>query len=116
MIFSSFSTRLGQVKLTIKNKKEIMTTEREKTAIQLAKKVFEHFTHDALPIAREIIAMELELKESPDEGESIIGVTFTDVHDFPVTDISAIGLDDPAQPVKHLNEELVSQQQDDFPF
>jgi hypothetical protein len=38
-----------------------MITESEQNALQLAKKVFEHFTHDALPIAREIIAMELEL-------------------------------------------------------
>jgi hypothetical protein len=85
-----------------------MITENEQKALQLAKKVFEHFTHDALPIAREIIAMELELKESPANEESL--------NDFPVADISAIGLDDPSQPVKHLNEELVYQQQDDFPF
>ena len=38
-----------------------MITESEKKVLQLAKKVFEHFTHDALPIVREIIAMELEL-------------------------------------------------------
>jgi hypothetical protein len=85
-----------------------MITENEKKALQLAKKVFEHFTHDALPIAREIIAMELELKESTVNEESL--------NDFLVSDISAIGLDDPSQPVKHLNEELVCQQQDDFPF
>ncbi len=30
-----------------------MITESEQKALQLAKKVFEHFTHDALPIARE---------------------------------------------------------------
>ena len=42
-----------------------MITENEKKALQMAKKVFEHFTHDALPIAREIIAMELELGEAP---------------------------------------------------
>ena len=93
-----------------------MITEREKKALQLAKKVFEHFTHDALPIAREIIAMELELGESPIIVEQSDEVKKTDVNDFPVSDISAIGLDDPAQPVKQLNEELVYQKQDDFPF
>ena len=93
-----------------------MITENEKKALHLAKKVFELFTYDTLPIALEIIAMENELKESPESEESIIGVTFTDENDFPLTDISAIGLDDPAQPVKKLNEELVIQPQDDFPF
>ena len=38
-----------------------MITETEQRALQLAKKVFEHFTHDALPIAREILALEEEL-------------------------------------------------------
>jgi hypothetical protein len=33
-----------------------MITDYEKKVLQLAKKVFEHFTHDALPIAREILA------------------------------------------------------------
>ena len=93
-----------------------MITESEQKAIKLAKKVFEHFTHDALPIAREIIAMELELGAPPIIGEPSDEVKKTDVNDFPVSDISAIGLDDPAQPVKQLNEELVYQQQDDFPF
>ena len=51
-----------------------MITETEQKALQLAKKVFEHFTHDALPIAREIIAMELELEQSPVSGESPDGV------------------------------------------
>jgi len=46
-----------------------MITESEKKALQLAKKVFEHFTHDALSIAREIIAMELELGEAPVNSE-----------------------------------------------
>jgi hypothetical protein len=93
-----------------------MITETEKKALQLAKKVFEHFTHDALSIAREIIAMELEMGESPTMGESSDEVKKTDVNDFPVSDISAIGLDDPAQPVKKLNDELVYQADDDFPF
>jgi len=93
-----------------------MITEREKRALQLAKRVFEHFTHDVLPIAREIIAMELEMGESAIIGEPSDEVKKTDVNDFPVSDISAIGLEDPAQPVKHLNEEPVYQPQDDFPF
>ncbi len=93
-----------------------MITESEKKALQLAKRVFEHFTQDALPIAREIIAMEHELGESPIIEEPSDEVKKTDVNDFPVSDISAIGLDDPAQPVKQLNEELVYQPHDDFPF
>jgi hypothetical protein len=101
-----------------------MTTEREKKALKLAKKVFEHFTHDALPIAREILAMEIELGQSPVNGEPLneVVIPIPDVtkkdgipvtgplNDFPDSDISAIGLDDPAQPVKHLNEDLVYQQ------
>ena len=111
-----------------------MITETEQKALQLAKKVFEHFTHDALPIAREIIAMELELGESPvnteqmnEVSESIHEVKKTDgqpinelLNDFPVSDLSIIDLgvnDDPALPVNHLCEELVYQQQeDDLPF
>ena len=107
-----------------------MITENETKALQLAKKVFEHFTHDALPIAREILAMELELGESaineepPDEAaKPILEVTKKDEmpatgskNNVPDSDISAIGLDDPAQPVKHLSEELEYQYQDNFPF
>jgi hypothetical protein len=107
-----------------------MITESEKKALQLAKKVFEHFTHDALPIAREIIAMELELRESatdteaPDDAANpILEVTKRDEgpasgskNNVPVSDISAIGLDDPAQPVKHLSEELEYYHEEPFPF
>jgi hypothetical protein len=108
-----------------------MITETEQRALQLAKKVFEHFTHDALPIAREILAMEHELGQSPINGKPVNGipnpilqVTKTEgqpnngnENDFPVSDLSAIGLDyDPAQPVKHLNEELEYHVQDDFPL
>ena len=111
-----------------------MITESEQKALQLAKKVFEHFTRDALPIAREIIAMELELGQPPLNGEppegvpiSIHEVKKTDgqpinelLNDFPVSDISITDLgvnDDPNQPVKDLCEELVYQQpEDDLPF
>ncbi len=103
-----------------------MITETEKKALQLAKKVFEHFTHDALPIAREIIAMELELGESQvydepsnESANPILEVTKKD--ELPAawsinSDISAIGLDDPAQPVKHLSKELEYQHEEQFPF
>ena len=108
-----------------------MITETEQRALQLAKKVFEHFTHDALPIAREILAMELELGQTPVNIKPINGtanpiheVQKTDgqpintaVNDFPVSDLSFLGIDyDPAQPVKHLNEELEYHVQDDFPL
>ena len=108
-----------------------MITENEKKALQMAKKVFEHFTHDALPIAREIIAMELELEQSPMNGEppdgvpiSIPEVKKTDgqpinelLNDFPVSDLSITDLgvnNDSNQPVKDLCEELVYQQQEGF--
>jgi hypothetical protein len=68
--------------------------------------VFEHFTHDALPIAREIIAMELKLEQSPINGKPVNAVTnhipevkTTDANNFPDSAISIIGLDDPSQPV-----------------
>ena len=99
-----------------------MITEGETKALQLAKKVFEHFTHDALPIAREIITLEHELGQSPINGKIVNGavkaipeIKKTDgqpvgrtLHDFPVSDISIIGLgvdDDPAQTVPHMHEE-----------
>jgi len=93
-----------------------MTTETEKNALQLAKRVFEHFTHDALPIAREIITMENNMGESPvnEEPKPIHNVKTMEVNDFPDADI--IGLNDPTQPVKYVNDELVCQTQDDFPF
>jgi len=104
-----------------------MITENEQKALQLAKKVFEHFTHDALPIAREIIAMEYEMGQSPIITEQVNGkhnsiheIEKTDgqpinelLNDFPVSEISII---DPAMPVKHLSEELVYKPEDDFPF
>lgn len=109
-----------------------MITESEQKALQLAKKVFEHFTHDALPIAREIIAMELELGESPvnveqmnEVSESIPEIKKTDgqpidelLNDFPVSDLSIIdlGVNNSMQGTD-LCEELVYQQQDDdLPF
>ena len=98
-----------------------MITETEQNALQLAKRVFEHFTHDALPIAREIIAMEHELGQSPVNGElnSILEVKTMGGCDFPVSDVSTTGfedIDDPAMPVKHMNQELVYLPEDDLPF
>ena len=103
-----------------------MITNREKNALQLAKRVFEHFTHDSLPLAREILAMERELGQLsifrnhvngiPD---SIPQVKKTDVDDFSNSALFAIGIEDytdPAQPVKQLNPELVSLAEDDLPF
>ena len=102
-----------------------MITENEQKALQLAKKVFEHFTRDALPIAREIIAMEHEMglpingEPLSDVPNSIPEIKKTDgqpinelLNDFPVSDISI----DPAMPVKHLDEELVYNPEDDLPF
>jgi len=103
-----------------------MITETENNALQLAKRVFEHFTHDALQIAREIIAMENELGQTHVCSEEVNAaanpippVKKTDVSSFPVSEISIAGLgtdNDPAQPIKHLSQELVYQTYDDLPF
>ena len=108
-IFYQFNMKHNQIKKSNK-----MIT--ESNALQLAKRVFEHFTHDSLAIAREIIAMENNMEESPINGvpNSILEVTTTGVNDFPDTD--PIGLNDPTQPVKQLNDELVYSAEDDFPF
>jgi len=107
-----------------------MITDSEKKALQLAKKVFEHFTHDALPIAREILAMEQEFTVRPVVVHKMNGLVspLNEVkkaddlavsrllNEFPTSDMSIIGIDDPAQPVKQLDQELVYQSHDDFPF
>lgn len=110
-----------------------MITENEQKALQLAKKVFEHFTHDALPIAREIIAMELEMGQIPSDLESmgsekgtIPEVKMRDElqnigtqNNFPASDLSAMGMEgdyDPAQPVKHMDSDLVYSSSDSFPL
>ena len=92
-----------------------MITETEKRALQLAKRVFEHFTHDSLPIAREIIAMEHEFGQSPMNGKATSGT----LNDFPVaepTPVDIMAKDDPAQPVRELHKELVYKPEDDLPF
>ncbi|MEI7980499.1 MAG: hypothetical protein WCI71_02530 [Bacteroidota bacterium] len=62
-----------------------MKTESEQHALQLAKKVFEHFTHDSLAIAREIIALEQESEE--DQNSSVtIPVSFQPVAELQNTD------------------------------
>ena len=109
-----------------------MITENEQKALHLAKKVFEHFTRDALPIAREIIAMELELEQSPVSGESPDGVPLsipeikkTDgqpidelLNDFPVSDLSIIdlGVNNSMQGTDMCEELVYQQQDDDLPF
>ena len=86
-----------------------MKTENEKKALDLAKKVFEHFTRDALPLAREIIVIEEEVKQS---GESAI--------DFPTSDITTSDLD---TKVKHPKEQQpfdrersITSEVDNLPF
>jgi len=109
-----------------------MITETEKNALQLAKKVFEHFTHDALPIAREIIAMEHELAESPAKAKPVNGkpnpIPEGEKMDGPLGSKSLIDLlaSDPMEDLRtdhetsvllhqHHNEVLMGQQ-DDLPF
>jgi hypothetical protein len=47
-----------------------MITEREKKALQLAKKAYGHFTQDALSIAKEIIALEKEMEA--DNADAVV--------------------------------------------
>jgi len=101
-----------------------MITQTEKNALQLAKKVFEHFTHDALPIAREIIAMEHELAESPAITEPVNGKPNTipegEKIDGPLGSKSLIDLlaSDPMEELRtdHELSMLLHSQQDDLPF
>ena len=71
-----------------------MITASEHKVLQLAKKVFEHFTHDALPFARKIITMERELAKDQDNSVTI-----------PVTL--------PPTPMSKNNEPVVSRPSDD---
>jgi hypothetical protein len=110
-----------------------MMTESEQKALQLAKRVFEHFTQDALPIAREIIAMEHEMIEqlgnvptTSASSRSILEIKKTDGPPLTVEMINSsisepMSLDhpddyDPAQPVQNRQKDLVYSPADDLPF
>ena len=108
-----------------------MITETEKRALQLAKKVFEHFTQDSLPIAREILALELDLGLTPLNGKHVNGVSIPKVkiqdgqqstttgNNLPTKESSSMDqevADDPAQPVRRLQEDLAIKAEDDFPL
>ena len=86
-----------------------MKTENQMKALDLAKKVFEHFTRDALPLAREIIAIE---NVGQQDGDSAI--------DFPTSDITPSDLD---TKVKHPKEQQpfdrersITSEVDNLPF
>lgn len=92
-----------------------MITETEKRALALAKKVFEHFTHDALPIAREILAMEIDLGAAPANGHPLNG----SFRNMAVADCPSTGngpFDDPAMPGGVLPPEMTYKPEDDLPF
>jgi len=102
-----------------------MITEAEINALELTKRVFEHFTHDSLAIAKEIIAMEYKLgqthvcSEEINAANPILQVKNMDVNDFSKSALSATEAEDyndPAQPVKQMNPELVYKMEDDLPF
>jgi len=86
-----------------------MKTENEKKALDLAKKVFEHFTRDALPLAREIIAIE---NEGQQRGDSAI--------DFPTSDITPSDLGITAEHLENGlppdRERTISSEVDNLPF
>ncbi len=48
-----------------------MITDREKKALSIAKRAYQHFTHDALEIARKIIALEREMAEDQEKSVTI---------------------------------------------
>jgi uncharacterized pyridoxal phosphate-containing UPF0001 family protein len=48
-----------------------MITEREKKALHIAKRAYQHFTKDALEIAMEIIALEREMAEDQEKPVTI---------------------------------------------
>jgi len=86
-----------------------MKTENEKKALDLAKKVFEHFTRDALPLAREIIAIENEEQQQGDAGIN-----------FPTSDITPSDLgvtQEHKQEQQPLHRErTISSEGDNLPF
>ena len=86
-----------------------MKTENHMKALDLAKKVFEHFTRDALPLARQIIAMENEVQQ---QGESTI--------DFPTSDISPSDLGITPEHLENGQppdrERMISSEVDNLPF
>ena len=110
-----------------------MITENEKKALLLAKKVFEHFTQDALPIAREIIAMEHDLgeiggfekpingktnpipegekKDGQPENKSLIDLLTSDL---PTGDLRTDH--ETSLLIHHHTNEMVSQQREELPF
>jgi len=86
-----------------------MKTENEKKALDLAKKVFEHFTRDALPLAREIIAIENEEQQQGDAGIN-----------FPTSDITPSDLGITAEHLENGlppdRERTISSEGDNLPF
>lgn len=111
-----------------------MLTENESKALQLAKRVFDHFTKDALPFAREILALEHALGLTPVNGFAHNGHA-APIHEieksdglpadvgnlttFPLTDITSLGPKESnslAHPVYRQERELVHNPEDDLPF
>jgi hypothetical protein len=103
-------------------------TETENKALDLAKRVFEYFTRDALPFAREILSLEKEMGASILNGHngSSQDIQKTNGHpvnghltDFPVTDITAFvpeGNGNAGTINYARQEELVYDPADDLPF
>jgi hypothetical protein len=86
-----------------------MITDNDNKALQLAKKVFEHFTHDALPIAREIISLERELSqdnEKPDPSTDFTGQQANDPSH----------LEEQSGGIPSTGETIVDNPSDDLPF
>jgi hypothetical protein len=96
-----------------------MITEREKKALRIAKLAYQHFTHDALEIAKEIIALEREMAEEQDNPVTIpvslppaqmvkrsetVVVSATDIHLKPIAEVNSIRIAGPLNYARMLTE------------
>lgn len=93
---------------------------KEKQALELAKRVFEHFTRDALSLAREIIAMEATMQMGSDKTPAKLEepITGSEIV-FPTSDInpSDLGITEDAQKQQPLaRERTISSEEDSLPF
>ena len=92
----------------------------EKQAIELAKRVFEHFSKDGLGLAREIIALENQIQTISAENSDQHGKPATSSEiTFPTSDITPdeMGLTTEAKPDQPLTQgRTIESDQDSLPF
>ncbi|NQV01163.1 MAG: hypothetical protein HQ542_00825 [Bacteroidia bacterium] len=97
-----------------------MITKQDKQGLDLALKIFDHFTHGGLQLAREIIILELQLEGEPDRNSlPLKQPKNNDEIVFPISDITPDELGLPtdvenAQPFDR--ERTISSEEDNLPF